>query len=177
MCVWPVGCACLLMWLCVRQQWRRCARPTSRRSNCPRPRAVRYTVPLATLTSSSPAGLLYYLPSDPLGRCGAVLMFRHQLAVLPALDSDDLGLGLSAPEEDEEAAAAAALGLTSPLTAAAAAPAAAAAAAGAALNSSRAAAAAAPSAAAAVGNSYVDNLGKAGIKEVRFLVLLIPPLM
>jgi hypothetical protein len=65
------------------------------------------------------------------GRCAAVLMFRHQLAILPAmgLDADELVL-------EEQAAAE---GVTT---------------------------------AATVGNSYVINLAKMGIKEVLDLISL-----
>jgi hypothetical protein len=63
-------------------------------------------------------------------------MFRHQLAVLPAVDSELLALGIVGGEAEEGPAAAGGG------TAAAAAP------------------------AAAVCNSYVDNLGKSGVKEV-----------
>jgi cleavage and polyadenylation specificity factor subunit 1 len=75
--------------------------------------------------------------ADPRGRCAAVLAFRHQLAVLPAM----------APSE-EAAAEADALALYG----------------GAAGTGAAAAAAAAP---ATVGNSYVDNLSAAGVRDVR----------
>lgn len=78
-------------------------------------------------------------------------MFRHQLAVLPAGGSELLALGIAGTEEEL-------LGLTG-------ADAAAKAAAAAAGTSGAAAPGAAAAAAATVGNSYVDNLGKAGIKE------------
>ena len=64
-------------------------------------------------------------------------MFRHQLAVLPAVDSELLALGIVGGEAEEGPAAA---------------------------GGGPTAVAAAP--AAAVGNSYVDNLGKSGVKEV-----------
>jgi hypothetical protein len=65
--------------------------------------------------------------SDPAGRCAAVVMYRHQLAVLPAmLPGDEGGGGFGGDAE----------------------------------------AGSVELEAAAVGNSYVDNLGKIGIKEV-----------
>ncbi len=73
-------------------------------------------------------------PADPLGRCGAVLMFRHQLAVLPAVDSELLALGIAGEAEGQQDGGQGGQG--------------------------------GAGGAAAVGNSYVDNLGKAGIKEV-----------
>ena len=77
--------------------------------------------------------------ADPLGRCGAVVMFRHQLAVLPAVDYELLALGIVGGEAEEAGMPGAAGGGP---TAAPAVP------------------------AVAVGNSYVDNLGKSGVKEV-----------
>lgn len=68
--------------------------------------------------------------SDPRGRCAAVLMFRHQLAVLPATEAEAEAAALGVVTEGEA------------LTA------------------------------AAVGNSYIDNLGKAGIRDVRDAVFL-----
>ncbi|KAL4424540.1 hypothetical protein ABPG77_010120 [Micractinium sp. CCAP 211/92] len=78
--------------------------------------------------------------TDPLGRCGAVLMFRHQLAVLPAVDSELLALGIAGEAEGQQDGGQGGQG--------------------------------GAGGAAAVGNSYVDNLGKAGIKEVRDAVFL-----
>ena len=98
-----------------------------------------------------------------------MIFFRHQLAVLPAVDSELLALGLTADGQEEQL-----LGLVGPDGAAtpcgAAGPSAGAAqggTAGAAAGGAAAAGPAAMAAAAAVGNSYVDSLGKAGIKEVR----------
>lgn len=102
-----------------------------------------------------------------------MLFFRHQLAVLPAVDSELLALGIAGTEEEmlglpgAEAAAGAAAhtpsgGAPSGPSAGAAQGGTAGAAAGGAAMAGLAAAGA-----AAVGNSYVDNLGKAGIKEVR----------
>ena len=62
---------------------------------------------------------------DPEGRCAALLLYRHQLAVLPAVASEAAALGMAPGDEGGGAPAAAALG-----------------------------------------NSYVDDLGRAGIKEV-----------
>lgn len=110
--------------------------------------------------------------ADPLGRCGAVLFFRHQLAVLPAVESDLLALGLTADGQEE-----ALLGLLgvdgAPTPGGPSAGAAQGGTAGAAAGGAAAAGPAA-AAAAAVGNSYVDNLGKAGIKEVRPAVPAVP---
>lgn len=67
--------------------------------------------------------------TDPSGRCATVIMFRHQMAVLPAFESESVALGMTdmmdVAKENE-----------GPLT-------------------------------AAVGNSYVDNLRKIGIRDVR----------
>lgn len=113
--------------------------------------------------------------ADPQGRCGAVVFFRHQLAVLPAVDSELLALGISGTEEEllgmpgaEAAAAASAAAGGQAQQAGASGVGAGAAQGGTAGAAAGGAAAAGPMAAgaAAVGNSYVDNLGKAGIKEV-----------
>lgn len=64
------------------------------------------------------------------GRCAAVIMFRHQMAVLPAMESEEAIFGML--PEDEEAGAAH----------------------------------------GAIGNSYVDNLAKVGIREVMDAVFL-----
>ena len=113
-------------------------------------------------------------PADPAGRCAAVLFFRHQLAVLPAVDSELLALGIAGTEEEllglpgAEAAADAAARAPASATGSSG-PSAGAAQGGTAGAAAGGAATAGPAAegAAAVGNSYVDNLGKAGIKEVR----------
>jgi cleavage and polyadenylation specificity factor subunit 1 len=67
---------------------------------------------------------------DPAGKCAAVIMLRHQLAVLPAFESEYAALGVL--ESDALQGNATASNNT-----------------------------------AAVGNSYVDNLGKIGVRDVR----------
>ena len=90
------------------------------------------------------------------GRCAAVLMFRHQLAVLPAMAAGaSLGEGLDELLADNhEASASEGRRGAAP---------------------ERAAAAAAGPAAASLGNSYVINLGALGIREVRCRHFLRPP--
>ena len=71
--------------------------------------------------------------ADPDGRCAAVVMFRHQIAILPAFQSESESLGVlegtnNAVENEGTIAA--------------------------------------------VGNSYVDNLSKIGIRDVRDAVFL-----
>jgi cleavage and polyadenylation specificity factor subunit 1 len=82
--------------------------------------------------------------TDPAGRCAAVVMLRHQLAVLPATESESASLGMG----DDPYALGANFGTGS------------------------AAAAAGETVAAALGNSYVDNLSKMNIREVRDAVFL-----
>ena len=65
--------------------------------------------------------------ADPAGRCAALLMLRHQLGVLPSMESEAAALGVEGGEGGEGSEG---------------------------------------GGAATVGNSYVDNLGKLGIKEV-----------
>ena len=82
------------------------------------------------------------------GRCAAVLMFRHQLAVLPAMAAGDpLGEGLDELLDDSD--------VTN-------------------LVDSRqrgGAGRAGGAAAASLGNSYVLNLGTLGIREVSIVVV------
>lgn len=73
--------------------------------------------------------------SDPAGRCAAVLMFRHQLGVLPAMESDAAALGFALDDL---------------------------------YGGGSSGGGAAATATATVGNSYVDNLSKMGIREVCF---------
>jgi cleavage and polyadenylation specificity factor subunit 1 len=82
--------------------------------------------------------------TDPAGRCAAVVMLRHQLAVLPATESESAALGMG----DDPYALGANFGIGS------------------------AAAAAGETVAAALGNSYVDNLSKMNIREIRDAVFL-----
>lgn len=82
--------------------------------------------------------------TDPAGRCAAVVMLRHQLAVLPATESESAALGMG----DDPYALGANIGTGS------------------------AAAAAGETVAAALGNSYVDNLSKMNIREIRDAVFL-----
>jgi cleavage and polyadenylation specificity factor subunit 1 len=82
--------------------------------------------------------------TDPAGRCAAVVMLRHQLAVLPATESESAALGMG----DDPYALGANFGAGS------------------------AAAAAGETVAAALGNSYVDNLSKMHIREIRDAVFL-----
>lgn len=82
--------------------------------------------------------------TDPAGRCAAVVMLRHQLAVLPATESESAALGMG----DDPYALGANFGTGS------------------------AAAAAGEMVAAALGNSYVDNLSKMNIREIRDAVFL-----
>ncbi|WPT15031.1 Cleavage and polyadenylation specificity factor subunit 1 [Picochlorum sp. SENEW3] len=77
--------------------------------------------------------------TDPEGRCAAVIMFRHQMAILPAIEplgSDEMGLfgdpdPSSIGERQEQSV---------------------------------------PT--ASVGNSYIDNLGKVGVRDIRDAVFL-----
>lgn len=78
--------------------------------------------------------------TDPAGRCAAVVMLRHQLAVLPATESESSALGMG----DDPYALGANFGA-----------------------GSAAAVAAGETVAAALGNSYVDNLSKMNIREIR----------
>ena len=83
-----------------------------------------------------------FLAVDPQGRCAAVLMFRHQLAILPgtASEYDTLGILEEAevePNKEQKTNSAE--------------------------NNIRT---------AAVGNSYLDNLGKIGVRDVRDAVFL-----
>lgn len=73
-----------------------------------------------------------YPPSvvtDPQGRCAAVILLRHQLAVLPAMESEEaiLGVVMGEGEGDEVAKG-------------------------------------------AIGNSYVDNLAKMGVRDVGLFI-------
>jgi len=68
--------------------------------------------------------------TDPRGRCAALIMLRHQLAILPATEAESEAAALGVFNEADIGAG------------------------------------------AAVGNSYVDNLGKIGIKDVRDAVFL-----
>eukprot|EP00887_Chlorella_sp_A99_P001781 scaffold19.g1781.t1 len=77
--------------------------------------------------------------ADPLGRCAAVVMLRHQLVVLPAVASEAAALGIASPRSPGAA------GLLGPeLLEGELAP-----------------------GSATLANSYVDNLAQSGIKEIR----------
>ena len=80
--------------------------------------------------------------TDPAGRCAAVIMLRHQLAVLPATESESASLGVVL---DDPYSTGGQSTTTAPAT---------------------------TTNTAALGNSYVDNLNKMNIREVRDAVFL-----
>jgi len=83
-----------------------------------------------------------FLAVDPQGRCAAVIMFRHQLAILPGTASEYDTLGILEAEADpsggQEQTNCPEKNVRT----------------------------------AAVGNSYLDNLGKVGVRDVRDAVFL-----
>lgn len=85
--------------------------------------------------------------TDPMGRCAAVVMLRHQLAVLPATESESAALGMVGDDPYAPGANFGGGGLNFGIGSG-------------------------HTVAAAVGNAYVDNLSKMNIREIRYAVFL-----
>ena len=88
--------------------------------------------------------------ADPMGRCAAVVMLRHQLAVLPATESESAALGVLG---DDPFAPGANFG-------------------GSGGGGGSSGYSVTATSTAAVGNAYVDNLSKMNIREIRDAVFL-----
>ena len=92
--------------------------------------------------------------TDPAGRCAAVIMLRHQLAVLPATESESAALGMMAG--DDLFSTGPPTGMNMNMN----------------MNMNNIFSAGGETTTAAVGNSYVDNLSKMNIREIRDAVFL-----